>query len=96
MVIKFVPYYQLVIGLFIYAQKGSGEAAVKVTTEMKMIVVCARSPISASQSSLSAGCVSLPFKKPFEEDSVTPLEMWSSSISTSLLCKAKHLKDISH
>lgn len=53
------------------------------------------SPISASQSSMSAACVALPFKKPFEEDSDTPFEMWSSSISTSLLNKAKHFQHIS-
>lgn len=43
--------------------------------------------MSASQSSGSAACLELPLRKPLEEDSVTPLVKWSTSMSTSLLRK---------
>lgn len=43
------------------------------------------SPMSASQSSGSVACLELPLRKPLEDDSVTPLVKWSTSISTSLL-----------
>lgn len=42
-------------------------------------------PMSASQSSGSVACLELPFRKPLEEDSVTPLVKWSTSMSMSLL-----------
>lgn len=45
-------------------------------------------PISASQSSGSVVCLELPLRKPLEDDSVTPLVKWSTSISTSLLREA--------
>ena len=41
--------------------------------------------MSASQSSGSVACLELPLRKPLEEDSVTPLVKWSTSMSTSLL-----------
>lgn len=41
--------------------------------------------MSASQSSGSVVCLELPLRKPLEEDSVTPLVKWSTSMSTSLL-----------
>ncbi len=43
------------------------------------------SPISPSHSSKSIPWVELPFRNPFEEDSDTPFEKWSTSISTSAL-----------
>lgn len=42
-------------------------------------------PMSASQSSGSVACLELPFRKPLEEDSVTPLVKWSTSMSMSVL-----------
>lgn len=42
-------------------------------------------PMSASQSSGSVACLELPLRNPLEEDSVTPLVKWSTSMSTSLL-----------
>lgn len=42
-------------------------------------------PMSASQSSGSMVCLELPLRKPLEDDSVTPLVKWSTSMSTSLL-----------
>lgn len=41
--------------------------------------------MSASHSSGSVMCLELPLRKPLEDDSVTPLVKWSTSMSTSLL-----------
>lgn len=41
--------------------------------------------MSASQSSGSPACLELPLRKPLDEDSLTPLLKWSTSMSTSLL-----------
>ena len=40
--------------------------------------------MSASQSGVSAACLVLPFRKPLEKESDTPLVKWSTSMSTSL------------
>lgn len=50
-----------------------------------MDVMACHSPMSASQSSVWAPCLEVPLKKPLEEDSVTPLVKWSTSMSTSVL-----------
>jgi len=41
--------------------------------------------MSASQSSGSVACLEVPLRNPLEDDSVTPLVKWSTSMSTSLL-----------